>query len=260
LNGGTIVPQEGRVIPSTPQDIGSKTKPTDLYTGVEVGWSTLRVEKEATFKFVEDVIRELSAITPGPYFHIGGDEAAATKKEDYITFINRFKGIVKANNKIMVGWEEIAQANLNSEIITQYWKSSRYAEQAVEKNSKLVMSPAHKAYLDMSYDSTSKFGLHWAAYIEVDSAYQWNLSTQLPGVAKENILGVEAPLWSETIKNMDELEYLAFPRLPGYAEIGWSPETNRSWEEYKIRLGNHGVRMKKMGIDFYRSPRVNWIE
>ncbi|MEJ0054682.1 MAG: family 20 glycosylhydrolase [Bacteroidota bacterium] len=260
LNGGTIVPQEGRVRSATPQDLGSKTRPTELYTGVEVGWSTLRVEKEVTFKFVEDVIRELSAITPGPYFHIGGDEAAATRKEDYITFINRFKDIVKANNKIMIGWEEIAQANINSEVITQYWKLSKYAEQAIEKHSKLIMSPAHKAYLDMSYDSTSRLGLHWAAYIEVDSAYQWNLSTQLKGVGKENILGIEAPLWSETITNMDELEYLAFPRLPGYAEIGWSPEANRGWEEYKIRLGDHGKRMKEMGIDFYRSSKVEWRE
>jgi hexosaminidase len=260
LNGGTIVPEEGRVTSTASQDLGSKSKSTELYTGVEVGWSTLRVEKEITFKFVEDVIREISALTPGPYFHIGGDEAAATKKQDYITFINRFKEIVKKNNKIMIGWEEIAQANIGSEIITQYWKLSKYADLAVEKESKLIMSPAHKAYLDMSYDSTSRLGLHWAAYIEVDSAYQWNLSTQLKEIEKQSILGIEAPLWSETIATIDELEYLAFPRLPGYAELGWSQETNRSWEEYRVRLGNHGARMKEMGIDFYRSPRVTWKE
>ncbi len=72
LNGGTIVPEEGRVALSKPlQDIlGTKTKPTELYTGIAVGWSTLRVEKEVTFKFVEDVLRELAALTPGPYLHI----------------------------------------------------------------------------------------------------------------------------------------------------------------------------------------------
>jgi hexosaminidase len=82
LNGGIIVPQEGRLpspVTST-RLIDEKNKPTDLYTGIRVGWSTLRLEKEATFRFIEDVIRELAAITPGPYLHIGGDEAHVTKK------------------------------------------------------------------------------------------------------------------------------------------------------------------------------------
>ena len=242
LNGGTIVPEEGRVVRSSPPDIlGSKSKPTELYTGIEVGWSTLRVEKEETFKFVDDVLREMSAITPGPYLHIGGDEDAATKKKDYITFINRFKDMVKAHGKIMVGWEEIAQAEINSNVITQHWHSQKYAQLAVEKESKIIMSPARRTYIDMSYDSTSKLGLHWAAYIEVDSAYSWNPATLVKGIDRNNILGVEAPLWSETISTMDEIEYLAFPRLPGYAEIGWSPEEGRNWDEFKVRLGKHGA-------------------
>ena len=34
----------------------------------------------------------------------------------------------------------------------------------------------------------------------------------------------------------------------------------RSWEEYKVRLGNHGKRMKAMGINFYPSAQVPWVE
>ncbi len=262
LNGGTIVPEEGRVsIPTQSQQVlGRKTKPTELYTGIQVGWSTLRAEKEITFKFIEDVLSEVSALTPGPYLHVGGDEAAATKKADYITFINRFTKMAKENGKIMVGWEEIAQGNINSEVITQYWHSSKYALMAVEKQSKIIMSPANKTYLDMSYDSTSKLGLHWAAYIEVDSAYQWSPLTLVKGISQENILGIEAPLWSETISTMDDIEYLTFPRLPGYAEIGWSPENGRGWEEYKVRLASHGPRLKAMEVNFYKSPRVPWVE
>ena len=123
-----------------------------------------------------------------------------------------------------------------------------------------MMSPAKKAYLDMQYDSTTKLGLHWAAYIEVDSAYAWDPATYVKGISKENILGVEAALWSETVTNMNEIEYMVFPRLPGYAEIGWSPASARNWEEYKVRLGKHGNRMKSMDIDFYKSKKVSWIE
>ena len=57
----------------------------NLYTGTEVGFSTLRTHKEITYKFIDDVIRELAAITPGPWIHIGGDESHVTSKK--ITFL-----------------------------------------------------------------------------------------------------------------------------------------------------------------------------
>jgi hexosaminidase len=262
LNAGPPVKREaGPVSPVQPnQEVKPKPVAGQLYTGIEVGFSTLHMHKPETFRFVEDVLRELAAITPGPYLHIGGDEAAVTKKPDYIAFINRFKDIVKANGKRMIGWEEIAQADLDSSIVVQYWNAESYARQAAEKGASIIFSPAKKAYLDMQYDSTTKLGLHWAAYIEADSAYLWNPATRVEGIEKDQILGVEAPLWSETIVTMDDLEYMVFPRLPGIAEIGWSPAADRSWDEYKVRVGNQSKRWKAMGIDFYRSPKIPWAE
>jgi hexosaminidase len=77
-------------------------------------------------------------------------------------------------------------------------------------------------------------------------------------VGKASILGVEAPLWTETVTKMADIEYLTFPRLPGIAEIGWTPATLRAWDEYKVRLGAHGKRLEAMGVNFYRSPKVSW--
>jgi hexosaminidase len=258
LNAGIIVPKEGRV-PVTQTELG-KDKPTDLYTGREVGFSTLSLKKPSTFKFVEDVVRELAAITPGPYIHLGGDEAIVTKKEDYIVFVNRFQEIVEANGKIMIGWEEIAQANVNTKSIAQHWHSKELAALAASKGAKVILSPSTNVYLDMSYDSTSRIGYHWAAYIEVDSSYKWKPELKVQGVPKEMILGVEAPLWGETIKNFEDVEYLSFPRIPGVAEIGWTPTENRSWDEYKIRLGNQAKRFKVLEIDYYRSKIVPWVD
>lgn len=262
LNGGTKVPLEGifKGALTTQGILDGKNKPTELYTGIEVGWSTLRLDKPATFKFVNDVVRELAEITPGPYLHIGGDEAHVTKKEDFIEFINRFSDIVKANGKQMIGWEEIAQANIDGNAIAQHWTSEEHAQEAASKGAKIIMSPSKKVYLDMQYDSTSRLGLHWAAYIEVDESYNWDPATRVEGIEKSDIIGVEAPLWSETIATMDDIEYMLFPRLPGVAEIGWSPAEGRSWDEYKVRLANHGARMKAKGIDFYRSSKVPWVD
>jgi hexosaminidase len=239
-------------------ELNCNGKATELYTGTKVGFSTLCTNKEITYKFIDDVVRELAALTPGPYIHIGGDESNATKVEDYIPFINKVQDIVIAHGKQVLGWDDIAIAILKPNVVAQHWSNIKNANMAVTKGAKLLLSPAKKAYMDMQYDKTTPLGLHWAAYIEADSAYKWDPARYVPGVGKENIIGIEAALWTETITNMDQIEYMVFPRLPGYAEIGWTPSSLRSWDEYKVRLGNHGERFKAMEIDYYPSKLVPW--
>jgi hexosaminidase len=234
-------------------------KAPELYEGTEVGFSTLCLKKELTFKFVTDVIHELAAMTPGPYLHVGGDEAQVTPKPDYIEFINRFRKIVEAEGKIMVGWEEIAQADINEGVIAQHWHSAEYAKAAVAKGAKVLLSPSTKVYLDMKYDSTTERGYDWAALIEVDDAYNWNPDTLVAGLAREGIIGVETPIWGETLRNFKDAEFLLFPRLPGIAEVAWT-SGERSFDEYRIRLGRHGKTMTELGINWYRSPKVDWVD
>ena len=124
-------------------------KATELYTGTEVGFSTLCTDKELTYEFLDDVIGEISAITPGPYFHIGGDESHVTPMEDYIPFIERVQEIVKKHGKTSIGWDEIANAKLLEGNIAQWWASADNANKALEQGAKLLISPAQKAYLDM---------------------------------------------------------------------------------------------------------------
>jgi len=241
-------------------ELNCNGKATELYTGTRVGFSSLCVDKEITYKFVDDVVGEISELTPGPYFHIGGDESHATKENDYILFINKIQDIVVKYNKLIVGWDEIALSNLKPNSVAHFWANEQNARLAVEKGAKLIMSPAKKAYLDMKYTRETKLGLRWAGLIEVDTAYLWDPATYIEGVGRENILGIEAPLWTETITNMEEMEYMIFPRLPGYAEIGWTKAADRNWDEYRIRLGAHAERFNARKVNFYRSPLVEWKE
>ncbi|WP_167615705.1 beta-N-acetylhexosaminidase [Maribellus sediminis] len=235
-------------------------KARDLYTGTEVGFSTLCTDKEVTYEFIDDVLRELAALTPGEYIHIGGDESHVTAHDDYVYFVNRVQKIVEKYGKKVIGWDEIANAELVDDATVQFWADVKNTTMGVEKGAKVLMSPAARAYLDMQYDSTSQYGLHWAGYIEVDHGYNWDPATLVEGVTKENIIGIEAPLWSETVSNIDEAEYLVFPRLPGYAEIGWTAPAQRNWDEYKTRLAKHGKRFEALGIDYYKSALVPWEE
>jgi hexosaminidase len=228
-----------------------------LYTGTDVGFSSLCTTSETTYDFVDDVVGELAALTPGPFIHVGGDEARSTASAEYVAFVERVRDIVASHGKRMMGWEEIAQARLAPGSVAQHWSSSR-ARDAAAQGARVVMSPASRAYLDMKYTASTPLGLVWAGTIEVDRAYEWDPATVLPGLAESDILGVESPLWTETLSTLRDLETMAFPRLAGHAEIGWSPGASRSFAEYRVRLGSHAPRLGAMGVSFYRSPLVPW--
>src|SRR5690606_15526354 len=240
------------------RELNCDDRSPELYTGTEVGFSTLCTTREVVYQFVEDVIGELAAITPGDYIHIGGDESHVTPMEDYIPFIERVQDIVQATGKTIIGWDEIAHARLVPGTIVQYWEEGDNARKGIEQGVRVLMSPATKAYIDMQYDSTSRIGLHWAAYIEVDEAYNWDPATFEEGISRDDILGVETALWAETITDLKDIDYLAFPRLPGYGEIGWSPASQRDWDDYSQRLGAQRDRFEIMGIGYYPSDRVPW--
>ena len=234
-----------------------------LYTGTDVGFSSLCVNKEVTYTFVQQTLNELAAITPGPYLHLGGDEAASTPAADYTAFMNRVQPFVGGVGKTVIGWHQIGQADHTTNRVAQYWGTSTSDENlsaAVSKGDKILLSPANKTYLDMKYTNSTPLGQSWAGLIEVQTAYNWDPGTYLSGVPASAILGVEAPLWTETITQLADIEFMAFPRLPALAELAWSPQSARNWDTFKVRLGAQGPRWTAQGITYYRSPQVPWGE
>jgi hexosaminidase len=232
--------------------------PRAPYTGIDVGFSSLCIRKEETYAFVADVLGEVAALTPGPYLHVGGDEPLSTDPADYRFFVERVQRIVRSHGKRMLGWEEIARAPIRRTTLVQHWHDPELARAAVGRGAKLVLSPARKTYLDMKYTRASSLGLSWAGTTSVRSAYDWEPAALVEGVGERDIVGVEAPLWSETISTRAGLDHLAFPRLLGVAEIGWSPAEGRSWREYRHRLGAQGSRLDALGVAFHRAPEVPW--
>jgi hexosaminidase len=82
----------------------------------------------------------------------------------------------------------------------------------------------------------------------------------MEGVTESDVVGVEAPLWAESIGNIGAAQYLAFPRLPAIAEIGWSPAAKKDWESFRWRLAAQAPRWRYLGINYYRSPQIPWDE
>jgi hexosaminidase len=207
------------------------------------------------------VFGELAAITPGPYLHIGGDEVATLSKDQYAAFIERVQQIVRGHGKRVIGWQEVTAASLLPDTVAQYWNTRDppdAVQEAARKGTRLVLSPASKTYLDMKYHEGTELGLAWAGYVEVRNAYDWEPTTLLEGVGENDLLGVEAQLWTESLQSLDDVEFMAFPRLPGIAEVAWSPATTRDWDGYRGRLASHGPRWAAMAVNYYHSPQVPW--
>ncbi|MEU3411612.1 beta-N-acetylhexosaminidase [Streptomyces sp. NPDC006658] len=235
------------------------------YTGTKVGFSSLCVPKKITYDFVDDVIRELAALTPGRYLHIGGDEAHSTSHPDYVTFMDRVQPVVARYGKTVIGWHQLTGARPAQGALAQYWGRDRTGAAEKEQVAKaarngtgLILSPADHIYLDMKYTNDSRIGLTWAGLVEVRRSYDWNPGAYLAGVPDSAVRGVEAPLWTETVRDSADIEYLAFPRLAGAAELGWSPAERLGWDGYRARLAAQGPRWDNLGIRYYRSPQVPW--
>ncbi len=251
------MPSHSNAALSAYPELSCGSRPPTPYTGTEVGFSTFCVDKDETYAFVDDVIREVSSMTPGPYIHVGGDEVQVLTPEQYIRFVERVQTIVYKYGKTMVGWEEITKARIRPTTIAQQWKSDS-ATAALKYGAKLILSPSSKAYLDMKYNATTELGLKWAGLIEVNDAYNWDPALYLAGVTEQNIVGVEAALWAETVRNITAAEYLLMPRLVAIAEVAWTPQAAREWQGFRTRVAAHAPRWNYLGINYYRSPQIPW--
>lgn len=231
------------------------------YTKTLTGFSSLCIGKDITYRFARDVIAEIAELTPGPYLHLGGDEADKTSDADFRKFFAKVLPMVAQAGKVPVGWHEYAKASLPADAVVQYWrieKEHAATRKAAASGNKVLMSPAQKTYLDMKYEAGNPWGNKWAGPVTVRSAYDWDPANSLSGVDEGAVLGVEAPMFTDLVATEREIERMTFPRLQAIAEVGWSPQGSRNWAGFRERLAASATRMKHQGVDFYRSPEIPW--
>jgi hexosaminidase len=133
---------------------------------------------------------------------------------------------------------------------------------------KIVMAPANHAYLDQKYAFGSNvnvpptLGLHWACNTgcDVDQFYNWDPGGYVTGVTDQNVIGVEGAMWGETVVNLSNVDYMVFPRLIALAEVGWTPQAERTsgYSDFLTRLAPQGARLTLAGTNFYPTPEVAW--
>lgn len=235
------------------------------YRGTGVGHSSIKVHEDATWQFLRDVLTELAGLTPGPYLHIGGDECLGTAQTDFDTFIERVTALTVELGKTPIAWHEAGSAQVAEGTIGQYWGSTTpagahadHARRFAERGGGVIMSPSNTAYLDQKYDADFPLGLDWAALIDLQTAYEWEPTAIVETLPAEAILGVEGPLWSETVETLDDIDQLIFPRVAAIAEVAWSPAQTREWVSFRERIGRLGAVWDAAGWRGHRPAEIAW--
>ena len=227
------------------------------------------IGNEQSFTFMEDVLAEVIDLFPSEYIHVGGDEAgkSAWKKcpkcqalmkekgmknvdELQSYMIHRAEEFLNSKDRKLIGWDEILEGGLAPEATVMSWRGEDGGIKSARMGHDVVMTPGNYMYLDFYQADPKTQPYAIGGYTPIKKVYSYNPVPADSLTAEEcrHILGVQANTWTEYIQTPEHLEYMMFPRALAVAEIGWTPQELRTWEDFKPRMNAHISKLQGMGI------------
>ncbi|MFK3648733.1 family 20 glycosylhydrolase [Lysobacter enzymogenes] len=218
--------------------------------------------KEATFKFLENVLDEVVAIFPAPYLHIGGDEAPKTRwkasaeaqavmrreglKDEHELqsyFIRRMEKFLHSRGKRIIGWDEILEGGLAPDATVMSWRGEAGGIAAAQQGQDVIMTPTQCCYFDYGQGPAAQEQWNLGGELSLDKVYAYDpVPAALTAAQARHVLGVQGNVWTEHLKTPAMVEYMVFPRLLALAEVAWTPQAQRAWPDFQRRLrGQFGL-------------------
>jgi len=231
-----------------------------------------------TLAFLQDVLTEVMELFPGPYIHIGGDEVNFNNWQQHSMdrelmsrmgmssyqayqgyFTQQIANWIKSRGRTMVGWSEILNGGLVTNVILMDWKTgtSSRAAQAATNRQGVVMTPNSYCYINYVENT----GVTWSleppsqnGTLTLSTAYSFEpIPSALPAAYTEYILGVQGNSWAEYIPSLLNMQFKMYPRLSALAEAGWTAAASRNCTDFTRRLSTHVQRLSRMGVNYNRS-------
>ncbi len=196
-------------------------------------------------------------------------------------FRRRLRDVLRMRGLTMAGWEEVGMridergSRPNPEFVSDsivlfvwnsLWGQEDLGYRLANAGYPVVLCNVTNLYFDLAYDKDpNEPGLYWGGYVDTRKAWEFQpldlfrsswvdplgrpLSRQrlaqlerLRPQAKSRILGLQAQLWSETVKGPDMLEYYYLPKMLGLAERAWAPQPR--WVTLTDTISENAARMQ----------------
>ncbi len=250
---------------------------TDSVVEVRKVWGVsqnLLNPSDSTIAFMKDVLDEVLTLFPGPFIHVGGDEAvknewrvhpiarARMQKEGLTTeaqlqswFIRQFDQYLTSKGRRLVGWDEILEGGLAENALVMSWRGVAGGIAAAREGHDVIMAPNSHTYFDHLQSRDPGEPLSIGGFLPIDSVYAYEpIPAQLEPQFVKHVLGAQAQLWTEYMPNAKHVEYMAYPRMCALAEVVWSPKELRNFPDFTSRLTTHLRRLDALDVN-YRKPR-----
>ncbi|KAA6351794.1 Beta-hexosaminidase [termite gut metagenome] len=250
-------------------------------TGGKGRWAgfTLYPVSEETYEFVYNVLKEVAALFPAPYIHLGGDEVDFGSKE-WLTdpeiqkfiqsnqlidikglehyFLRRACGMINSLGKMAIGWDEVISSGLTpDQTVVMWWRHDKETqlEKALNDGFRVILCPRIPCYFDFVQDESHKIGRRWGkSFNAVEQVY--GFPDNLPNLVSGNkrlIAGIQANIWTERIADKKRLDFMTFPRLIAIAEGAWSDPGCKNFDNFQRRLKLFFNYLNSSGI-YYFNP------
>ena len=242
--------------------------------------------KEATFAFLEDVLTEVFALFPSEYIHVGGDECPKVRwkecpdcqkrikaegldvkalkpgkdgkrhsPEELLQSytITRMEKFANAHGKKIIGWDEILEGGLAPSATVMSWRGEAGGIAAAKQQHDVIMTPNSAGfYIDFLQGAAEVEPASIGGYSTVGKVYAYNpVPDTMPAEIGKYIIGVQTNLWSEYILSDEHREYMYYPRVLALAEVDWSPNSRKDWDDFQRRLTNAQVRLDYHNINYH---------
>ena len=222
--------------------------------------------KDETVDFCCALLDEVCALFPDPWVHIGGDEAPKNRWQscdcckDRMAkahldsfealqgdFMNRIAAHLRKKGKRAVAWNESLKSGcLDSDIIIANWMDrDKLCPARADAGGLLIAEDFFHYYLDYPYAMTP-----------LKKVYTFDPLAGLSERGKQNVGGVEAPLWTEFIEDFERLCRMAFPRLLAVAERGWTAESRCDYADFRRRAEAARPLLQSLGV--VMDPQSDW--
>ena len=229
---------------------------------------------EETFAFLEDVLSEVMALFPSKFIHIGGDEVLKKEWEESAYaqevikreglkdenelqsyFIRRIEKFLNANDRTIIGWDEILEGGIAPNATIMSWRGIEGGIAAAKQHHTVIMTPGTHCYFDyyqVGGEEQKKEALTGSKrYTSVEKVYSYEPTPSvLTPEEKKYILGAQGNVWTEYMPSWDLVEYNVLPRMTALSEVVWSSKKNRNWEDFRMRLQHIVIRYDALGYNY----------